>query len=175
MLLVKQSSDREANGELPVTMGVRPVRRGRSSPTAGFAIALVAAALSIAVATLLPEPKEEVSGAVGALIDTPLPGGTVMPLQDAVRAADFPLYRASMPLASDDTILEVWVRAGDSPEVLILYETGVVSIIEPDSLGITLQEYPRGSRRMVSRERSNKSAAWMPSSLILVWATGGRA
>ena len=121
------------------------MRCARTSPIGGFVIALGAVALLIAAASLLPEEKEEVSDAIGAVIDTPLPGGTVMPLEDAVEAAVTPLYRAAVPLASDDTISEVWVRTRWSPEVLIFYETGVAAIIEPESVGITLLTGPRSS------------------------------
>lgn len=122
-------------------------RRNGSSPPAGFALALGAVAFVIVLATLLPEPKEEVSGAVGTLVDTPLPGGITMPLEEALRVATTPLYRASTPLASDESISEVWVRGGESPEVLIFYETGVATTIEPDSIGFSLQEYAQSQSR----------------------------
>jgi hypothetical protein len=123
------------------------MRRGRNAPSVGFAMALLSVALLIALATLLPESKEEVSGAIGATVDSPLPGGTAMSLADALTAADMPLFRPSTSVASDESISDVWVRSGERAEVLITYETGMVAIIKPDTLRVTLQQYAQQQSR----------------------------
>lgn len=81
--------------------------------TAGFALW----AIGRPSVSVVPDPT---SGR-----DEVLLGGTRVTLQEAAAGVGFSILRPDSPLASDDTLVEVWLASGEGGAVALVYELGV--------------------------------------------------
>ncbi len=58
-------------------------------------------------------------------------GGREVSLAEAADNLSVPIYRPQNAIASDDEILDVWIRSGDSAQVFIRYKSGVHLKVRP--------------------------------------------
>ena len=75
-------------------------------------------------------PAKQVLCYSGAIEDSPLGGGRMMSTEEAERAFNPPVLRPQTAEASDATISELWVRPERWGEVYIVYDSGMVVIVE---------------------------------------------
>lgn len=69
-------------------------------------------------------------GGLGEDSGSPLGGGVRMTIDEAEEAFEPPLFRPQTRVASDDTIDALWVRERPPTEAFIVYESGVVVLVE---------------------------------------------
>jgi hypothetical protein len=113
-----------------------------------FAIAatvavVVAAGASIVAARLLDEELQTaVAGFELGPDDSPLAGGKKVSLEEATARFDVPIYRPDMPLASDDSIRDIWMNEGGGEALIYMrYTTGVVLKVGPPAGRLSTEEW----------------------------------
>lgn len=98
---------------------------------AGSLIAGVAASAFLAFRGAPPREKQQICDR--DLFENPLGSGVLMSPEDAERNFKPPVFRPQTDVASDATIKEMWVRAPRSAEIYIIYQSGMVVIVDPSS------------------------------------------
>jgi hypothetical protein len=97
----------------------------------GATTAVVAATGILLAARGSPPPAEELGCREPLDGRNPLGNGVLMTPWQAEHAFDPPLFRPQTEHASDETIAELWVRTPRSSEAFIVYDSGIVVIVEP--------------------------------------------
>jgi hypothetical protein len=113
----------------------------RRSPRVGALLALVAAAALVLIDALLGGEEPKQVGQPGPGFSRPLAAGTEVSMTEAMQLLDVVVFRPSAPLASDDSISEVWVRAQQFPEqAFIIYDSGItVDVLPAGEVAPTLE------------------------------------
>jgi hypothetical protein len=84
--------------------------------------------------------------------ETPFPDAQRVSLDDAITAAPFPIYRPDHPLASDESITDVWVRVQARDEdadtqVALWYSSGLeiqMWPVSPNDTAPLVADFPEG-------------------------------
>ena len=108
-----------------------------SIPTSRVAIGATLAitlAVGASIAALV-RGQETDTGTGGFALDPndpPLAGSERVSLEEAISTFDVPIYRPGAPLASDDSIRDIWIRTDDDePLVYMRYTSGIVLKVGP--------------------------------------------
>jgi hypothetical protein len=103
----------------------------------------VAAGASIVAATLLDEvPQTAVAGFELGSNDPPLAGGEKVSLEEAIARFDVSIYRPDMPLASDDSIRDIWMDEGGGEALIYMrYTSGVLLKVGPPAGRLSTEEW----------------------------------
>jgi hypothetical protein len=106
-------------------------------PTTRVAIAatlVIALAVGVSIAAL-GRGRDTDTGISGFALDPndpPLAGGENVSFEEATSTFDVPIYRPDMPLASDDSIRDIWMNeGGGEPQIYMRYTSGVVLKVGP--------------------------------------------
>lgn len=106
----------------------------RTKAAIGVTLA-VAVAVGTAVVIVLLSGEEPQTGIAGRALgpnESPLAGGEKVSLEEAIARFDVPIYRPDMPLATDDSIRDVWMSKGGGEALIYMrYRTGVVLKVGP--------------------------------------------
>ena len=105
--------------------------RSVSARIAGLAVGAAALTGFVVSGNGPPLPTQEVLCYSGAIEDSPLgSGATMVSIADAKRAFHLPVFRPQIHEASDATIAELWVRPERWSEAYLVYDSGMVVIVE---------------------------------------------
>jgi hypothetical protein len=103
-----------------------------SIPTTRVAIgATLAIALAVGVSFAALVRDQDADTGIGGFAlgpnDPPLAGGERVSLEEATSTFNVPIYRPDMPLASDDSIRDIWMNEGGGEALIYMrYTSGVV-------------------------------------------------
>lgn len=99
---------------------------------ASLAVAIVVGILGFG-ALLGNGPRQSPDAIPGVELpgEPPMAGGREVSLAEAADHSSVPIYRPQNAIASDDEILDVWIRSGESSQVFIRYKSGVHLKVRP--------------------------------------------
>lgn len=111
-------------------------RRSLASGQAGVIAALLVVGVLV-VTGFQTRDRSDVSSSRGAILrpGVVLPGGRIATLSEATAQFSTPIYRPATGSASDVTLDELWIRTAREPEVYMIYRSGVVVIVRPETTG----------------------------------------
>ena len=127
------------------TVRVRSHRQRIRRTVAGSVSALVIAAglfilFGVRLITTTP-PGSGIAGISSFPGGGPIPLGVETTLGAAEHEVDFPLYRPQDPLASDQTIDQVWVSSDAPQQVAVKYTSGILELIEKAQFADPVAKY----------------------------------
>jgi hypothetical protein len=97
-----------------------------------LAVAVLALVISLAAVLGRDEDHNQaIAGIAAAPGEPPLAGGKEVSLDEARILFEVPIYRPSLPLASDETLRDIWIQTGGSPQLYVRYKSGVILKIRP--------------------------------------------
>jgi len=136
--------------------------RRRTRVAIGFAVGvtLAVAGYSVLVVTKTPSSNPTHNSFQPGLIDpnAPLgPAGIATTLSGALAGSPVPLYRPQTSIASDESIVGIWMRPLETPELFIRYQSGIEESVRPADFSQGFDQFYR-----------NEIAQGYPGSLLTI-------